>query len=84
MDLPTNKNVLRWRAVLDRCGMRPTALNEAIARGDFPRPFKITDGGRLNLWLESEVDDWLKKRLAARERERLAAQERKRLAAQEP
>jgi prophage regulatory protein len=37
------------------------------ARGEFPKRFVITPGGRAVGWLESEVDEWIAARAAARE-----------------
>jgi prophage regulatory protein len=75
---PTNKRVLRRPAVLERTGLRETALDEAVGRGEFPPPFNITDYGRAVAWLEEEVDQWLASRLAKRDhewKERLARRE---------
>ncbi len=38
-----------------------------IQAGKFPRPIKI--GANTNAWLEFEVDDWLKDRIAKRDAE---------------
>ena len=35
-----------------------------IRAGQFPRPIKL---GSRNAWLESEVDEWLRERVAARD-----------------
>jgi prophage regulatory protein len=75
---PTNKRVLRRPAVLERFGGRHTALDEAVRRGEFPAPIKITDYGRAVAWLEQEVDDWMAARIAKRDiqvAERLANRE---------
>src|SRR5262249_61152316 len=61
-----NNNVLRERAVQARTGLKTTALNDAIARGEFPAPFYPTESGRTRVWLEAEVDAWLVSRLAQR------------------
>jgi prophage regulatory protein len=65
-DLPPHKTVLRRPAVLARIGMKRTALDDAISRNEFPRPFQLTDSGRAVAWLESDVDQWLASRLATR------------------
>lgn len=64
--LPTNRNVLRRPAVLARTGLRPTALEDAMARGEFPRPISLTNSGRAVAWLECEIDEWLLERLRRR------------------
>ena len=63
----TNKNVLREPAVQARTGLKTTALNDAIERGEFPAPFHPTESGRTRVWLEAEVDAWLVSRLAQRD-----------------
>jgi predicted DNA-binding transcriptional regulator AlpA len=65
----TNKNVLREPAVQARTGLKTTALNDAIERGEFPAPFYPTESGRTRVWLEAEVDAWLTSRLAQRDAE---------------
>lgn len=64
--LPSNKTLLRRPLVLQRTGLRSTALDDAISRGEFPMPITITDSGRAVAWLEGEVDEWLADRIAKR------------------
>ena len=66
VNLPPHKTVLRKAAVLARTGMKRTALDLAVSRGEFPRPFKLTDSGRGVAWLEIWIDAWLEERLAHR------------------
>ena len=65
VNLPPHKTILR-KPVLARTGMKHTALELAISRGEFPRPFKLTDSGRAVAWLESWIDDWLAERVTHR------------------
>lgn len=54
---------LRIGAVLRRTGFSRSMLYAEIARGTFPR--QISLGARSVGWIESEVDDWIKSRIAA-------------------
>jgi prophage regulatory protein len=50
--------------VIERIGIKETALRQMMARGDFPAPFKI--GVRAVAWLESDVTEWIEARAARR------------------
>jgi prophage regulatory protein len=50
------------RDLVEKVGLRPSTVYELVAKGRFPAPFKIVEGGRASGWLESEVDDFLAKR----------------------
>lgn len=55
---------IRIQEVCMRTGMGRTWLYGEITAGRFPQPFK--PGARTNLWLESEVTDWIYDRAAQR------------------
>jgi prophage regulatory protein len=57
---------LRMAEVIRRVGLKETSIRKLMARGEFPHPFPLSDGGRAKAFLESEVDDWLAARAAAR------------------
>lgn len=48
----------------DKVGFSRATLYDAIKRGIFPRPIKIS--AMRNAWLESEIDEWIAKRAAER------------------
>jgi prophage regulatory protein len=54
---------LRLPAVMSLVGLKSTAIYDAVARGDFPKPAKL---GRLSAWPESEVLAWIEARKAER------------------
>lgn len=58
---------LRLPAVKDRTGLSRSTIYLRIADGTFPKPVNL--GGRAVGWVESEVDDWARKRIAARRAE---------------
>jgi len=66
MDAITSKTrILRMRDLAEKVGLRPSTVYELVAKGRFPAPFKIVQGGRASGWLESEIDEWLNGRAAA-------------------
>ena len=61
--------ILRLPAVIEFAGIGRTQLFEYVQRGEFPRPIKITESGRAVGWIEEELVEWLKSRVAARDSE---------------
>jgi prophage regulatory protein len=61
-DIYANNRVIRMRDLADKVGLRPSTIYELVAKGRFPRPFKIVQNGRAAGWLESEIDAWLDSR----------------------
>jgi prophage regulatory protein len=51
--------VLRMKDLPQKIGLRPSTIYGLIAKGNFPKPFKFTAGGRAAGWLEQTVDEWL-------------------------
>jgi predicted DNA-binding transcriptional regulator AlpA len=60
------KVILRLPALKAKLQMSETQIVEAVARGEFPKPFKILPKGRAIAWDEAEIDEYLAARLAAR------------------
>jgi len=52
-------NVLRMKDLPKKIGYQPSTIYELIAKGKFPPPFKLVQGGRAAGWLESPIDEWL-------------------------
>jgi prophage regulatory protein len=46
-------------------GLRRTQIDALIARGEFPRPVKLS--ARRKAWLEAELIAWQQQRIAARD-----------------
>jgi predicted DNA-binding transcriptional regulator AlpA len=58
-------------------GLKDSRIDELIREGQFPAPIKLTDGGRASGWLESDLIEWQKRRIAKRDaqpRERIRLQ----------
>jgi len=57
------ERLLRLPEVLERTGLRPTAVATAIKRGEFPAGVKLSVRSRA--WPESSIDTWIAERIAA-------------------
>ena len=55
--------ILRRKQVETRTGLSRTSIYEAVAAGTFPRAVKL--GARAVGWVESEINDWLERQIAA-------------------
>jgi prophage regulatory protein len=61
MDKPV---FLRRHAVEARTGLSRSSIYDRVAAGEFPKPVPL--GGRSVGWLESEIVEWQKGRIAER------------------
>ena len=52
-------NVIRMKDLPKKIGYQPSTIYELIAKGKFPAPFKLVQGGRAAGWLETTIDDWI-------------------------
>lgn len=52
--------ILRMKDLPAKVGFAPSTIYELVAKGEFPKPFKLMPGGRAAGWLESTVDEWLR------------------------
>lgn len=57
--------IVRHREVCRRLQVSAAKLFDMIAKGVFPRPFRIIPNGRAVGWLEADVDRWILQRHAA-------------------
>ena len=62
-ETPTPVRFLRLPEVLDRTGLSRSTIYVRLDQGRFPRPVSL--GARAVGWLESEVDEWIRERIAA-------------------
>jgi prophage regulatory protein len=58
--------ILRPAQVAEKKGISRTGQFELLQAGDFPKPIKLS-GARSIGFIESEIDDWIEKRMAARD-----------------
>lgn len=59
------QTILRMHDVEEACGLHRTTIWRKVNAGLFPAPIKITN--RARGWLESEVSDWQRARIADRD-----------------
>ena len=50
------KNFIRLPEVIRRTGLSKSTVYAWSIEGRFPKPRKV---GRLNLWLETDIDQWI-------------------------
>jgi prophage regulatory protein len=62
---PTDVRILRREQVSDRVGLSPAQIYNLVSTGNFPKPITLS-ANRVG-WLEHEVTEWLKQRIAARD-----------------
>ncbi len=53
---------LRLPEVMERTGLSRSTIYVRVAAGRFPRPVAL--GGRAVGWIEAEVDEWVRERIA--------------------
>ncbi len=65
-----SESLLRISEVMQRVGLRKSALYRLIQEQKFPRPIKAFPGARASLFLASEIDKWIAERIrSAREKQ---------------
>lgn len=62
--------VLRMQGVCEKVGLGRSSIYELIAQGQFPRPFRLTPGGRAVGWFEADLDAWLMSRRVSPENDK--------------
>jgi prophage regulatory protein len=58
---------LRLKEVLAICGKSRSSVYEAIKKGDFPKPVKLS--ARSSAWIKSEVEQWAVDCIRARQQD---------------
>lgn len=56
---------LRLPAVEAATGYKRSTIYRLVQEGKFPAPIALSDEGRASAWIEEEVDQWCKERIAA-------------------
>ena len=55
--------LIRIQQVAEKLGVSVSWIYKHLAKRDFPRPIKLTDGGRAIAWRESDIDAWIETRI---------------------
>jgi len=61
--------IIKQDELSDRMGVTRQTLYNWEKNGQMPKRFKLAKDGRAVGWLESEIEDWISERVAARELE---------------
>lgn len=59
-----NDRILRLPKVMERVGLKKTAIYERVKDGSFPQPLRM--GTHATGWLDSEISAWIKERMNER------------------
>jgi prophage regulatory protein len=61
-----NKSIrmLRWPEVQKKVGFSKSHAYALQAKGLFPMPIKLIEGGRANGYIEAEIDAYIEKRIS--------------------
>ena len=54
--------ILRMRQLLEKLPLSESRIHALIQSKQFPKPFKLIEGGRAIGWYESEIDAFLEQR----------------------
>ena len=58
----SENKVVRVKDLYPLVGLKPARILALVKEGKFPKPFTITEGGRVYVWLASEIDAWIEER----------------------
>ena len=58
-----NIRTLRMKDLPSKVGFQPSTIYGLIAQGKFPKPFKLTLGGRAAGWDEAVIDAYITARM---------------------
>ena len=61
----TTYSIIKMKELTVVVGLSRSYIYALQAKGDFPSPISLVEGGRATGYLRSEVDDWLKGRIDA-------------------
>jgi len=64
---PSLVQIIRHHELSRYVGLKRTVIAEMIAKGEFPKPVKLNDAGRILGWIETEIVAWQQARIAIRD-----------------
>ncbi|MFM4847394.1 helix-turn-helix transcriptional regulator [Aeromonas bivalvium] len=62
----TSHRFMRTREVCEKTGLSKSSIYEMMAQGHFPQSVRLSEVGRSVAFVESEIDNWMASRIAAR------------------
>jgi len=63
--MSVNYSVIKMKELVKVVGISRSYIYALQARGDFPLPIRLVEGGRSTGYLRSEINDWLEDRIKA-------------------
>lgn len=60
---PAPRRLLRIEEVMERIGLKRSAVFAAVARGELPAPIKVLPGHRASRWDSHAIDRWIAERV---------------------
>ncbi len=62
MERTNLQRIVRMRQLTELVGIAPSTIYDLVAKGKFPAPFKLVQGGRASGWLLVTIEDWMRDR----------------------
>lgn len=59
--------ILRIRDVMAKSGLSRSNIYQLSTSGTFPKRIQLVEGGTSVGWLESEIEEWINKRISERD-----------------
>ena len=64
-EIAKKQRLIRLPEVMQRVGLSNSYIYALQAKGQFPRPIKLIQGGRASGYIESEIDNFIEDRITA-------------------
>lgn len=64
-EIAKKQRLIRLPEVMQRVGLSNSHIYALQAKGQFPRPIKLIQGGRASGYIESEIDNFIEGRITA-------------------
>lgn len=66
-NFPLQQLIRPGQALFAVTGLRESRVRELVSQGLFPKPIRLTDGGRAIAWLAADLARWQRERIRARD-----------------
>jgi len=64
-EIAKKQRLIRLSEVMQRVGLSNSHIYALQAKGQFPKPIKLIQGGRASGYIESEIDTYIEDRITA-------------------
>ena len=64
-EIAKKQRLIRLPEVMQRVGLSNSYIYALQAKGQFPKPIKLIQGGRASGYIESEIDNFIEDRITA-------------------